>query len=178
MSVERCYVILYPISGRKKFSMNVAFVVIAFIWLYAFSLSIPPLFSRVNRYVMDPSSTTCTREYLPLKSISCRFIVGDRRADQLGLPKPWMRPIWAVEYAHRQTSAQIKLWAAPNTNPYWLNVPFKFEFYLPRTPLTVGSWLSNSPKGIQAVHLCFLCIGMVTACCNNDHIVHADYHRR
>ncbi|KAG9510288.1 Melanopsin [Fragariocoptes setiger] len=63
MSMERCYVILHPINGRKRFTTRVALSVTLIIWLYALCLSLPPLFGYFNHYVLDPSLTTCTCEY-------------------------------------------------------------------------------------------------------------------
>lgn len=62
MSVERAIVIKYSIYVKDRFTIKLAWLIIIVIWSVSLLFCLPPLFGKFNRYTLDPSKTSCTRE--------------------------------------------------------------------------------------------------------------------
>lgn len=64
MSLERAIVVKYSVHAKNWLTIDLAWLLIIFIWLVCILSCIPPLFGKLNRYTLDPSKTSCTRKYL------------------------------------------------------------------------------------------------------------------
>lgn len=62
MSIERAIVIGYSIHAKSHFTIRGAWLVVVLIWIMSICSCLPPLFGKFNRYTLDPSKTSCTRE--------------------------------------------------------------------------------------------------------------------
>lgn len=62
MSVERAIVIIYSLQARSRFTIRGAWLVVVLIWIVSVCSCLPPLLGKFNRYTLDPSKTSCTRE--------------------------------------------------------------------------------------------------------------------